>query len=221
MIKVAILIVAMFLVAQMSMAEAKIYYRYVNESGNKVMVDQLPPEAVPKGYDLITTDGTLIKRVPRQLSAAELQDQSSEAAQERMRKEEQERLKAWDKSLMLRYSSIEDIEAARERAVQSIQIRVSILKSNRASVKLEIEREQARAADIERQNREVPTALSEKISVLHDEIQDIEDSIEARGVEIEELKSRFQRDIERFATLQERVKLRSQARPQPSERTYY
>tara|TARA_R110000868_G_scaffold179802_4_gene420210 strand:- start:61352 stop:61984 length:633 start_codon:yes stop_codon:yes gene_type:complete len=199
----------------------KSYYRYVNEKGVQVIVDYLPPEAAPLGYDVITVGGQLIKRVPRQLTGKELLDKNNVLTQERMREEEQRRLDEWDKSLMLRYSSIEDIEAARERAIQSVKVRVSILKSNRSSVKSEIEREQARAADIERGSREVPQPLLEKINVLHDEIKDIEDSISARENEVETIASRFARDIDRFKTLQDRIHIRSQARPKATKRSYY
>ena len=157
----------------------------------------------------------------RQLTEEELRSQSGELARERMREEEERRLKAWDQSLMLRYSSTEDIEAARERAIRSLHIRISILKSNRSSVKSEIELEQSRAADMERRGQDVPQALADKIMVLHDEIQDIESSIAARNHEAGDIKNSFQRDIERFATLQERIKLRSQARKQPSKKAYY
>ncbi|MCR8923764.1 hypothetical protein NO559_13365 [Dasania sp. GY-MA-18] len=199
----------------------KTYYRYVNEKGVKVIVDSLPPEAAPLGYDIITVSGQLIERVPRQLTGQELLDKNNAQTQERLRKEEQRRLEEWDKSLMLRYSSIEDIEAARERAIQSVKVRISILKSNRSSVKSEIEREQARAADIERRNREVPQALVEKINVLLDEIQDIEDSITARENEVDAISARFVRDIDRFKTLQDRIHLRSQARPKAVRKSYY
>lgn len=204
-----------------SVADNKVYYRYVNEKGVKVIVDQLPPEAVPLGYEVINRDGSLIQRIDRQLTEAEIRDQSGALAQERMRKEEERRLKAWDESLMMRYSGVDDIEAARERAIRSLNIRISILKSNRTSVKSEIELEQSRAADMERRGNNVPQALADKIAVLHDEIQDIEDSIATRQQEAGEIKNTFQRDINRFATLQERIKLRSQSRAKPKKKRYY
>lgn len=212
---------AMIALAGLSVADDLVFYRYVNEQGNKVIVDQLPPEAVSRGYEVINRDGGLIRRVARQLTEEELLDQHSELAQERMRKEEERRLKAWDESLMLRYSAIEDIEAARERAIRSIHIRISILKSNRGSVKSEIELEQSRAADVERRGRAVPKELVEKINVLQDEIKDIEDSITAREQEVVDIQKRFQRDIERFTTLQDRIRLRNQAHQRPSKKSLY
>ena len=184
----------------------------------QVINDKLPPEVVPSGYDVISKNGTLIKRVPRQLTEQELQNNNTAEAQKARREDEAQQLKAWDESLMLRYSSIKDIEAARTRALRDLQIRISILKSNRLQVKSEIEREQKKAADIERMGRDVSEELLEKIDILRQEIDAIEDAITVRNNEADDLVEQYQRDIDRFMTLEDRVKLRSQSRQQPSKR---
>ena len=195
-------------------ADERFFYRYVNESGVQVINDKLPPEVVPSGYDVISKSGALIKRVPRQLTEQELNNNNSAEAQEARRQYEARQLKAWDESLMLRYSSIKDIESARTRALRDLQIRISILKSNRLQVKSEIEREQKKAADIERVGRDVSPELLEKIDILLLEIEGIEDAIAVRNNEVEDLRAQYQRDIDRFMTLIDRVKLRSQSREQ-------
>ena len=52
---------------------------------------------------------------------------------------EQQRLREWDESLLLRYSTVADIEAARERALRDLRIRLSILKGNKRSLKQQAE----------------------------------------------------------------------------------
>lgn len=204
--------------ATSALADERFFYRYVNEKGVQVINDKLPPEVVPSGYDVISKSGTLIKRVPRQLTEQELQNNNTAEAQEARREYETQQLKVWDESLMLRYSSIKDIEAARTRALRDLQIRISILKSNRLQVKSEIEREQKKAADIERMGRDVSEELLEKIDILRQEIEAIEDAITVRNNEADDLVEQYQRDIDRFMTLEDRVKLRSQSRQQPSKR---
>ena len=101
-------------------------------------------------------------------------------------------------------------------------MRVGILKSNRISVKSEIEREQARAADIERRGRQVPKAVTDKIAILEGEIKGIEQAIDQREAEIKEMAERFDRDIERFKTLESQIELRGQSRSRSSaNRSYY
>ncbi len=89
-----------------------------------------------------------------------------------------------------------------------MKIRISILKSNLVSIKSQIEREQAKAANIERRGREVPQDLLKNINILRQEIEDTEQSIVMRREEIESVKASYQRDIERFKTLKDRVDMR-------------
>ena len=187
-------------------------YRYLNEKNVQVIDDKVPPEFIPKGYDIINRDGTLIKRVPRQLSEEELRLRNTEESRKRLREEEEKRMRSWDESLMLRYSDIEDIEAAKTRAIRDLQIRISILRSNLVSIKGQIEREQKKAADIERRGVAVPEAMSKNIDVMRLEIEDIEQSITVRREEVESVRASYQRDIERFTTLLDRVEIRRKSR---------
>ncbi len=191
-------------------------YRYTNDKGVKVINDAIPPEFVSKGYDIIHMDGTLIKRIPRQLSEEELRLRNTDESRARFKEEEEARMQAWDESLMLRYSDVADIEAAQSRAIRDLEIRISILKSNLVSIKSQIEREQAKAADIERRGSDVPEELSKTISTLRLEIEDTEQSIAVRREEIAMVKASYRRDIDRFKTLQDRVKMRRRQASQPA-----
>lgn len=184
-------------------------YRYLNDKGVPVIDQRIPPEFVSKGYDILDA-GTLqlIQRVPRQLTEEELRLRNTDEARAQLKVEEERRLKAWDESLMIRYSSVDDIEAARNRAVQDLQIRISILKSNLTSIKSRIEKDQQTAANIERRGGAVPSELLGKIQILRQEIEDTEQSIEIRKREIEDVRASFQRDIERFKKLADRVEMR-------------
>lgn len=193
------------------MASAGHVYRYTNDKGVPVIDDRVPPEFVPRGYDVLDSATlTLIQRVPRQLTEEEMTLRNTEESRERLREEEERRLKAWDESLLLRYSSVDDIKAAQTRAVQDLQIRISILKSNLTSIKSQIEREQQKAADIERRGLNAPVELTKNIEILRQEIEDTEQSINVRRHEIEEVRASYDRDIERFKTLEDRVRMRRQ-----------
>lgn len=183
-------------------------YRYTNNENVQVIDGHIPPEFVAKGYDIIRRDGTLIKRIPRQLTEEELRLQNTEEARERLRQEEEQKLRAWDESLMLRYSNVEDIEAAKKRALSELNIRISILKSNLLSVKAQIENQQRKAADIERRGSEAPQALLDNITSFKIEIEDIEEAIAQRQKEIQTVEDSYQRDIARFSTLLNRIKMR-------------
>lgn len=183
-------------------------YRYINDEGNMVVDDRIPSEYASRGYEILNDDGVVVEVVPRELTAQEQELRGIEEKMAAAAAAEEERLKKWDESLMLRYSTIEDIEAARERALRDLRIRVSILKSNTRSLKQQVENYQAVAADIERSGGTVDLARLTTIEELQSEIKVTERSIVDRHLEVERVQREFQMDINRFGMLLELVALR-------------
>jgi hypothetical protein len=181
-------------------ANAKLY-RYTDNKGATAVDDHVPPEFVKNGYDVITKDGRVIETVPRQLTGAE-------GERKRAAEAEAKHLQDWDKTLLLRYSSTDDIAAARDRALKEFDVRISILRSNLLSTKSQIESEQGKAADMERRGRDVPEAMTTNIEMLKREITDTEEAIAERLREKENVRGNYQKDIERFKTLQDVVEFR-------------
>lgn len=183
-------------------------YRYINDDGVTVINYSISPEFVRRGYEILNPDGTVFKVVPRTLTKDELANRSGEAYLAQVEAEEAERLRKWDKSLLLRYSTLDDIEAARSRALRELRIRISILRGNVSALKLRVEANQLQAANIERSGGQVPVAVVGAITALQGEITITERSIVERDREIDVVDQGFQRDIDRFALLLDRVELR-------------
>lgn len=189
-------------------AVAADFYRYTNDQGVMVVDDHVPPEHVKKGYEVVNEKGVVTRVVPRELTPDEQEVADAEKLQEDRAKAEQLRLQEWDESLLMRYSTIEDIEAAKERALMDLRIRVSILKSNKRSLKQQVENYQSEAAEMERMGAEVDVARLSKIEDLQSEIATTDRAIGERENEIEAVSTAYDIDIERFAMLQDMVEFR-------------
>ena len=199
------------LVIMLSSAPAAVageMYRYINDQGNVVVGYQVPTNDVKKGYEVLNEDGIVIKVVPRQLTEEELENLSAQEDLVEAAEAEKERLRLWDESLLLRYSTVEDIEAARTRALSSLLINVIILKSNTRSLKQQVENYQAQAADIERRGGAVDVQRLAAIEHLQGEISATERSIADRKQEMEGVRGDYQMDIDRFEQLLDVVELR-------------
>jgi vacuolar-type H+-ATPase subunit I/STV1 len=189
-------------------AQSRDLYRYTNNEGNMVVDDRVPTEYAGRGYEVINEDGIVLKVVPRELTAEELERLNVEQQLKQVEIAEKERLQKWDETLLLRYSTIEDIEAARDRALSDLRIRVSILKSNTRFLKQQVENHQAVAADIERNGGTVDVSRLAAIEDLQSEIAATERSIADREAEVVRAEDKFQMDIDRFQMLLDVVKLR-------------
>ena len=205
---VSALVAALLLQVTAPAAESANLYRYTNDEGNVVVDYQVPTRYVAQGYEVLNMEGVVLEVVPRQLTEEEKKVLNAQQELEEAARAEQERLKEWDESLLLRYSTIADIEAAEERALRDLRIRMSILKGNKRSLKQQVENYQAQAADLERRGQEVDVARLVAIEDIQAEIETTDRSINERAREIEEVEQAYQRDKDRFRMLLEVVELR-------------
>lgn len=193
--------------APLAVAQAQMY-RYINAEGNPVIAYQVPPEYVASGYEVLSPSGMVVSVVPRQLSETQQRMLDKRQLTERERAAEAARLRNWDESLLLRYSTVADIEAARERALRDLRIRVSVLKSKQRSLKQQIENNQALIADQERLGNDISPMYFQAINDLRSELVSTERAIEDRYAEIEVQNASYDADVERFTRLLDLVELR-------------
>lgn len=183
-------------------------YRYTNDDGNLVIAYQVPPEAVANGYEVLNAKGVVVRVVAPTLDEDERASRSEQQRAEALAEEERERLREWDETLLLRYSTVEDIEAARDRALRDLRIRVSILKGKLRSLKQQIENYQALAADQERMGNKVNDDHLQAIKDLRSEIVSTERAVDDRQREIAQVDAEYGRDITRFTKLLDIVEMR-------------
>jgi len=173
---------------------AKVFYRYTNSEGVKVLHHSIPPKYAQKGYDIVSLSGKLVKRVPPALSA-------EEAAAKEEAKALAEQLAHWDRRLRRRYSSIADIEAAKKRKLNVLDTNILVINSNIATTKSNIERQQQQAADVERAGRAVPEAMLNILRTLENDLEDSQEQVRLRLLEYQEVSDKFERDKQRFEVI--------------------
>jgi chromosome segregation ATPase len=201
-------LIASALLSASSSLDAREIYRYKDASGVSVINDRLPPEVAALGYEVLSDTGVLLrvvppKKTPEQLEALDAQESEAERAQ---RQAEQQR-KA-DELLLIRYSSIDDIKAARERSLQALQIRANILRSNLRSMAQQLGNYQAEAAAIERLGHLLDQERIDAIQNLRARIETSQLALSDREQEMEEVTQAYQADIDRFQHLMDQVLMR-------------
>lgn len=209
----SVVVIALVLVTAV---EAANLYRYRDDRGVVVVDWQIPPEYVAGGYEVLNEAGLVVEVVPKALSAEEAGVAESAAAARARAQREAERQQQHDESLLRRYSSTEDIEAAMKRSLSDLKIRVSMLKSNQRSLRQRVENAQARVAEAERSGFAVRPSDVAAIDSLKQEIAVTDRAIDERQAQIESISRAYQADIDRFGELQGLVELRrTLERPQP------
>ena len=191
-----------------SIATAENLYRYKNNEGGTVVDWHVPAKFAGRGYEVLNSLGEVIEVVPRQLSSSELNDKDLVERLKRGAEAERARLAEWDRFLLLRYSTVEDIDAARDRALRELKIRLSILASNQRAARGRLETALSRLADVERRGAIASEQELTAIDALRSEIASLGRSIEGRQGQVVAVNEDYARDRDRFAQLQDVVALR-------------
>jgi len=169
----------------------KVIYRYKNHQNVTVMDSSIPPEFVPKGYEIVSHSGKVLKVVAPSLEGEE----AEQARVERLEREERERV---DTQLRRSYSNVKDIDAAKTRNLESLRGNIQILEANKSSANNRLEATLARAAELERSGRKVPEDILKNIGNLEQEIRNIKLQVKQREQEYQSVSDNFDADRKRF-----------------------
>ena len=172
-------------------------YRYVDDNGQTVIRSSISPDKVALGYDVLDANGRVLETVPA------LEENASEKYKQRQKEEEAKKAqKDYDLSLVRRYSFVKDIEVERDRKLNELKVRVSVLKGNLNSIRAELETVYDEAAKNERQGKEINQALKTRIAGLEEKISSTEDVLQKRQEAITDLEAEYEVAIKRFSEIQ-------------------
>lgn len=174
-----------------SHTNSKVFYRYINEQGTKVIAQSIPPQYVRGGYEVITISGEVIKTVAPSPTEADLQRVNKEKTATKAQAE-------IDLQLHRSYSNVNDIDAAKERNLLQLDNNIKILQTNLVNVKAQLKDQEAHAAAMERSGRKASDDVLNNIKTLRSEEKDVALQIKQRELELHEASDKYDRDKKRF-----------------------
>ena len=172
-------------------------YRYINAQGNTMLTSVLTPEGVQSGYEVVDSQGRVIRIEPPAPSAEELEE--IRAARERARHDAQQAQR--DAELMRMYAAPEDAERARDRQISALRLNINYARSNIAQTRTRLEQEISNAARIERSGRQVPENTGLVIDRYTRQISELETDIAHYEQEIIKVREAFEPIIERLRVI--------------------
>lgn len=176
-------------------------YRYVDEEGKTVITSTLPQEVVGRGYEILNNQGRVIEEVPPALTEEEI------AAKERARQKELERQAAeqaqreQDRQLLRRYSSADDAVRALQRSLREMFSLIRLKQGSIENIEEQLAQQESRAANLERQGREVPRDIHQTIDRLESKKAELAEEIVVQLDDIEQVRARYRERIERMEEL--------------------
>ena len=178
-------------------------YRWVDSKGVVHFGDHVPPDHAKHDREQLNKSGRVVKtydgsRTPEQL-----------AEERRLKKEEQDKkmaaqkAKEKDRVLVMTYQSVDEINAAREIKITTVQTDIDITESRMQNEKRKLRDLRHKAAGYERASNAVPRTLLEKINVKKKRVADIDAYIMRRQKEQDAIRKEFAGYIARYKELTE------------------
>jgi len=143
-------------------------YKWVDEKGVVHYTDKMPPEAVDRGNVELSKQGVPIKKIDPSLTPEQRRAKEQEEERKRAIAKQQEDTARRDRALLASYTSENEIDLARQRALNAIE---SVMRSSAAYVesinkrKTEVQEKIATFKD-----RPVPPVLERERDSLNEEL---------------------------------------------------
>ncbi len=166
-------------------------YRYRDNRGG-IVIDRngVPPEYINRGYEVLNEQAVVIRVVPPAPSLEEYQRRL--AQQQRARQDQQ---------LMRLYTSVTDVEQARDRKLAELDGLIGVVQANKTSLLAMQERLQKQADESLQSGREMPEHVAERLQSLKQQQTSLDQTIERYRLVRREAEITYAADRARVAEL--------------------
>lgn len=190
-----------FLCLSSQSAFAKKMYRWVNENGETIFSDQVPPEQSQLRRESLNEKGRVVevteKEKTKEQQAIDNRLNALKKAQEKIIAQQA----ANDKVLLSTFRNVKDMEASLYATLQSLDAQRNVAQGNLKRVEDQLASQQKKAAELERNGKKVPKNLLDEIKQTEEQIQVAYAEINKQIEKKNRNKAEFEANIERFKFL--------------------
>lgn len=177
-------------------------YRWVDSDGVRHMETLIPPEEAQNGYEVVDDRSfRVIQTVPRALTGQELEAETLKQEAKAQQQREVELAARHDRTLLSIYTTVEDMEMARDGQLETLESIRGSIKETLAQMRKNLDDMIASAAGFERDGRPVPPKLLTDIETTKKQVAVHEQSLTENRAKQDEVVRTFTLDIARFKAL--------------------
>jgi hypothetical protein len=177
-------------------------YRWMDEDGVTHYSDQVPPDQVKHRRTRLNSQGLEVGTIEAPKTAEQLRREQ----QLRQLRAQQEKILAaqrdQDRALLRTYRSVEEMYAALQGKLDTLDGSAKITEANRQRQKELLAGQERRAADLERQGQTVPQSLRDLISAPRRQILAYDEKLRDIQADKNAISAQFAKDIARFQAIQ-------------------
>ncbi len=179
-------------------------YKWRDAEGNLHYSDSLPANAGKFGYDVISAQGVLMKRVEPAKSAEELAIANAAAAKQRSAQLEAEARARSDQQLLAGYPTETDLVQSHRQQLEMLQQTINSAQLGLQSQERSLADQLGVAADYERDGKPVPAKVSNEIGEMRTMIEGQHGVIARRKADLDKARARFATELDHYRALRNR-----------------
>lgn len=190
-----LLLALLFLPGILSAAphSSRTYFVFIDDLGQTQIEDNIPPEYKQRGYRIVNESGVTLEVVP---AARAPSDRKRDASATPSRS-----LSMRDKALLQTFTSVPDIETARDKHLLAMDGIIDVTRYNLELVSRNLKAIKESMRQIEASGEPVPEKMQTDITEIRERIKENKSYIDRKSAEKEKIGARYTRDIERFQEL--------------------
>lgn len=174
---------------------------WTNKEGVKECGNNVPPEYAQQGHQELSKQGMLKEEQKAVKTKEELEAEAITAAAKKEAKLKQEQQAKEDKILLQTFSSVADIELARNERIKAVDASIKLAQKRTETIQADLDKRIQSAAADERAGKTPGDALLKDIESLRRQIGNNNDYIEAKHMEQEQTNLEYTAKIERYKEL--------------------
>jgi len=187
-------------------ATAKKMYRMVDQYGNTMFSDQVPPEQNSNRRELLSPSARVLEVTEKEKSR---EQQSLEHRLFELRREEEKLIAKQiihDNALLSTYHGEEELHNALKAKMQLFDDQLKLIEKNAENAKKQLKNLEKTAANQERNGQKITPKLLDSIKAANAQVARVMGEINANREKKEQVKDEFSADIERYLFLTQSVK---------------
>jgi hypothetical protein len=178
-------------------------YKWTDEKGITHYGDTLPPQYADRASTELSNGGRVLKRHDAALTPEQIKARAEEQARQKAEKQKVLEQKRKDSALLNTYTSEEEIDLARDRNLQQEDLVIKGTELRLKAVRARLDGYRKQSADFTLRKRPIPADLREDITGAEEEARRLQELIQQKQQDKEEVRARYNADKKRYRELTE------------------
>lgn len=202
-VTVTLLVIASTFAAASVQAAEGVRYKWRDSDGNLHYSDALPADAGKHGYDVISAQGLLMKRVEPAKSAEELARANAAATKAAAAEQEAAARARNDQQLLAGYPTEQDLIREHQQQLEILQQTIKAAELSLQNQERSLADLLGDADDVERDGKQVPKRLLDQIAEQRRMIEAQHGVITRRTADLENARANFATELDHYRSLHE------------------